>query len=154
MTGIELILAALLAGATAGAKDTTKTAIADAYGALKSLLHRRLAYRDQAQQIVDAAEIEPGAWQAHLGAELTATGVDRDAEVLAAARKLLEASDPDGARAGKYQVDISGGQGIQVGDGTVHVDTNYGATASTMNAPVTITYRGQPPVPPAPPAAP
>ncbi len=154
MTGVELILAALTAGAAAGAKDTAKTAVGDAYSALKGALHRLLTGRGQAQQALDAAETEPGGWQTQLGEGLTASGADQDTEVLAAARTLLEAADPDGMQVGKYQVKIRGGKGVQVGDGTVNVETNYGATASTMNNPVSITYQGQPPLPPTPPAAP
>jgi hypothetical protein len=157
MTGIELILAALAAGAAAGAKDTAKAAVADAYGALKNLLHRRLTGRDQAQQALEATETELGVWQTRrdeeLAGDLADSGADHDAEVLAAATRLLEAADPDGVGTGKYRVEVSGGQGVQVGDGTVHVGTNYGAVASTIDAPVTITYQGQPPIPPDPPAA-
>jgi homoserine dehydrogenase len=49
VTGVELIAAALAAGAGAGVKDTAKAVVADAYAALKGLLHRRLAGRPGAQ---------------------------------------------------------------------------------------------------------
>jgi hypothetical protein len=43
MTGVELIVAALAAGAAAGVTDATTSAIGDAYAGLKRLLSRRLA---------------------------------------------------------------------------------------------------------------
>lgn len=153
MTGVEMIVAALAAGAGAGVKDTAKAAVADAYTAWKGLRRRRLTGREQAQQALDAVETGPNAWRAQLGEDLTASGADRDAEILATARRLLTAADPDGVRAGKYQVEVSGGQDVQIGDGSVHVDTNYGATASQMTGPVTINY-GQRRSPRFPPAAP
>lgn len=41
MTGVELIMAALAAGASAGVTNATSGAIADAYAGLKALLSRR-----------------------------------------------------------------------------------------------------------------
>ena len=43
-------------------------------------------------------------------------GVAGDGEVLVAAARLLRAVDPDGARVGKYVIDLRGAQGVQVGD--------------------------------------
>jgi hypothetical protein len=154
VTGVELIVVALAAGVGEGVKDTAKAAVVDAYAALKGLLGRRLAQRPDAQAALEAAVDDPATWHAQLGDDLTVSGADRDQEVLAAAQRLLEAADPAGARVGKYQVTVNDGQDVQIGDATVHVDTNYGATASTMTAPVSINYHGQPPIPPSSPAAP
>lgn len=128
MTGVELIVAALAAGAAAGAKDTAKTAVGDAYGALKGLLRHRLAGRDEAHLALDAAETEPEVWQTRLGADLADSGADRDAEVLAAATKLLEAADPDGVRASRYRVKVAGEQGA-VFTGEVNATAHDQATA-------------------------
>ncbi|WP_428963078.1 hypothetical protein [Micromonospora fluostatini] len=127
MTGVELIVAALAAAATAG----VTSGVQDAYGGLKGLLARRLSGRDRAVRALDARETEPGVWQARLGADLRAAGADSDEQILAAARAVLVQADPAGTRAGAYTV-----------------TTNYGAVGQ-FHAPVT--FHQGPPVPPAPP---
>lgn len=131
MTGVELVVAALAAGATAGVTNTATSAIQDAYMGLKSLLGRWLTGRKPAVEALQAEETEPGVWQTRIGEDLAASGAAGDVEVLAAARRLLGLVDPDGERAGRFNV-------------TVH--TNYGA-AGTFTGPVTFNY-GQPPTPP------
>ncbi|MFD6666268.1 hypothetical protein ACFWDK_28385 [Micromonospora chalcea] len=123
VTGVEVIIAALVAGATAGSTDVAKTAVTDTYLGLKNLLRSRLANRPSAREALNARETEPGRWQAALGDGLTESGADTDEQVLAAARRLLELTDPDGARAGKYQVDASQAKGVQVGDHNSQTNT-------------------------------
>ncbi|MFI5845591.1 hypothetical protein ACIA8K_38395 [Catenuloplanes sp. NPDC051500] len=120
MTGTEVIVAALAAGAVAGSTDVAKSAVSDAYAGLKSLLRGKLAGREAAQQSLEAVETEPGRWQAMLGADLAETGADRDEQVLAAARELLNLA---GVRAGKYHVDLRDAKGVQVGDVNVQHNT-------------------------------
>jgi len=116
VSGVEVIVAALAAGAVAGSSEVAKTAVVDAYTGLKDLLRRRLVGRPEAQQALEGRETEPGRWRAVLGEALTASGADADEQVLAAARRLLAVADPDGTRVGKYQVDASHARGVQVGD--------------------------------------
>jgi hypothetical protein len=116
MDPISLIIAALAAGAIAGVKDAAGEAVKDAYTGLKSLLRRRFAGNRQAEAALDEAERQPGSDQALLAAHLREAGADGDEELIRAARALLEQADPAGARAGKYNVRISGGKGIVVGD--------------------------------------
>lgn len=123
MAGVEVIIAALLAGATAGSTDVAKAAVTDAYSGLKNLLRGRLAGRPQAQEALDAQEIKPGRWQAVLSADLTDSGADSDEQILAAARRLLELVDPHGMRAGKYQVDARHAKGVQVGEHNIQTNT-------------------------------
>jgi hypothetical protein len=129
VTGVELVVAALAAGATAGVTNTATIAVQDAYSGLKRLLGRWLTDRQQAVEALQAEETEPGVWQTRIGDDLAASGAADDAEVLAAARQLLGLVDPDAVR----RIDV-----------TVH--TNYGA-AGTFSGPVTFNY-GQPPTPP------
>lgn len=89
MAGVEVILAALAAGAGAGSGDAAKAAVADAYTGLRDLLRRKLGGRPV------------------LEGELIAAGADRDEEVLAAARRVLEA-------AARY--DLREAKGVQIGD--------------------------------------
>jgi hypothetical protein len=114
MTGIEIIVAALAAGATAGGTAVVQ----DAYATLRDAVRRRLRGRGSAEQALELAaeETDPGVWQTRIGAALADSGADRDEEVLAAARALLAVTDPAGVRAGKYTVDLRGAQGVQVGD--------------------------------------
>ncbi|MBB5829523.1 hypothetical protein [Micromonospora carbonacea] len=100
MTGVELILAALAAAATAGATS----AVQDAYVGLKDLLARRLHGREQAVRRLDGRVTDPGVWRARLGEDLQAVGADADEQILTAARAVLAQADPTGARAGVYNV--------------------------------------------------
>ncbi len=147
MTGVELITAALAAGAGAGASGLATAATNDAYTGLRDALRRRFTGRRQAEQALAAEETDPGVWQTRLGDAVTEVGADHDEEVLAAARRLLALVDPAETQAGKYAVDLRGAQGVQVGDGTVHVDTNQGGAVGTFNAPVS--FGTPPPIPPA-----
>ena len=131
LTDIELITTALAAGVSAGLTGTANQAVTDAYTGLKGLLARRLAGRPAALEALDAAETEPSVWQTRIGPALTAVGVERDEELLAAAQMVLAAA------------------GHAPSGHTTNVVTNYGA-AGTFTAPVAITNH---PFPPAPPAA-
>ena len=133
MSTVEVITAALAAGAGAGVKDTASAAIKDAYTGLKALLKQRLGSHDgQVVQALDADDTEPGVWQARIGDALTESGAAEDEQIVEVARRLLAAADPDKARA----------LHIEVG-------TSYGAIGE-FHAPVT--FNQAPPVPPTPPA--
>jgi hypothetical protein len=98
MEPISLILSALAVGASTGFTETAGQAVKDAYTGLKALLRRKLGGERPTEQ------------------RLTEAGVDNDEEIIRAAQRVLALVDPDGARAGKYNVAISGGRGIVVGD--------------------------------------
>ncbi|MEU0588022.1 hypothetical protein [Streptomyces sp. NPDC006132] len=119
MSGVELVVAALAAGASAGLTETVSSAVRDAYGALRESVLRRLPGRGE--ELLDAEQVEPGVWEARLREELTASGADRDQELLAAAEDLLTLL-PSGS---KYQVDARGAKGVQTGDHNIQTN-NYG----------------------------
>lgn len=125
MTGVELIVAALAAAATAG----ITSGVQDAYLELKGLLARRLAGRRHAVAALEADETSPGEWQARIGNDLSGSGAASDGEILAAARAVLGLTDPAGMRAGTYTV-----------------TNNYGAVGE-FHAPVTFNQGSQ--LPPA-----
>jgi hypothetical protein len=77
---------------------------------------RRLAGRPDGELALDRHEQAPDTWRAPLEAELTAAGAGGDAELVAAAKALMELADAAGSRAGKYTVDVRGSQGVQVGE--------------------------------------
>ncbi|WP_341716609.1 hypothetical protein QQG74_21780 [Micromonospora sp. FIMYZ51] len=133
MSAVELIAAALAAGAGAGLKDTTSTAVHDAYAGLKRLL--RPWMRDEARLALDADETESEVWQLRLRVDLTKSGAVDDDAVLAAARRLLALADLERARTFN-----------------INVDANHGAIGE-FHAPVTFNQSLQEaPVPPTPPA--
>ncbi|MGK5738903.1 hypothetical protein [Micromonospora sp. URMC 103] len=112
MSNVELIVAALGAGATAGLTDTASLAVKDAYAGLKRLL--RPWMRGEARQALEANETEPEVWDARIGQELTSSGAAEEEEILAAARRLLALANTK--TGGKYQVNASQANGVQVGD--------------------------------------
>jgi hypothetical protein len=123
MTGVEVILAALAAGVSAGTTDAARTAVTDAYTVLRDALRRRLAGRQRATQVLDAVETEPGQWQVDLATDLDESGAAHDQEILTAARRLLAVADPTGEAAGKYRVDAREAKGVQIGDHTIQHNT-------------------------------
>jgi hypothetical protein len=124
VTGLELIVAGLAAGAAAGISDTTSTAIRDCYVRLRELLGRRLAGGGASAVLsLDTGQTDPGVWRARLAAELAAAGADVDGRILASAGELLALLDPAGTRAGKYIVDLHGARGVQVGDHNIQTNT-------------------------------
>jgi hypothetical protein len=123
MTGAELIVMALAAGASAGVTETVSSAIGDAYAGLKDLLSRRLTGRRAAVEALDAHESEPDVWRVRLGADLASSGAATDEEVLTAALRLLTLIDPQAAQAGKYRVDVRDARGVQVGDHNTQTNT-------------------------------
>jgi len=115
MDPITLIVTALAAGAALGVTDTASAMVKDAYAGLKALVRKRLGGRPGAELVLAGHEQAPETWQAPLMAELSETGADRDRELIAAAKALMELVGEAGG-VGKYAVDVRGAQGIQVGD--------------------------------------
>jgi hypothetical protein len=127
MEPITLILGALAAGALAGVKDSATGAVKDAYAGLKRLVATHFAGKPAAELALAEHAADPDTWQAPLAKALAETGTDADPAVIEAARRLMELVDQAGARAGKYQVDLRGAQGVQVGD--------YSQQHNVFNAP-------------------
>jgi RIP homotypic interaction motif/WD domain, G-beta repeat len=126
MDAVGLVLTALSAGAGAGVKDVAGSAVQDAYGALKAVVRRRLAGREAGEMVLARYEQAPQAWEAPLADELSAAGAGTDRDLLTAAQALLGLLDAAGARAGKYEVNVTGSQGVQIGDGNTQHNT-FGA---------------------------
>jgi hypothetical protein len=123
---MELILAALIAGATAAAKDTAGAAVKDAYNGLKALLKKKLENDALAQVAVDAKPEDIKQMEGLLKTKITEAGgidKDKDAEILKKAEEIMKKEDPEGFQGGKYNINISGGTQGVVGDnsGTVNI---------------------------------
>ena len=104
MDPVTLILAALVAGAAAGMKDTASSAIKDAYNGIKGLVKRKLAGRPDGELVLDRHEQDPQVWDKPLAQELTAVDAGADPELVSAAQALMQLVDAAGSAAGKYQV--------------------------------------------------
>ena len=126
MEPITLLVTALAAGASAGTidalKDNAKEAATAAYARLRGLARKRVAGRPDGQLALERYEAAPQKWEAVLTDELTAAGAANDAELVTAARALMELIDQAGAKSGKYNVTIKDSKGVQVGDGNVQVN--------------------------------
>lgn len=131
MTGLDLIVAALAAGASAGITENVTAAVRDAYAALKGLIAARFVRAGGDPAAIEYPEADQQALRARVGAELEASGAVGDEQILSAARSLLDA-----VRSGN----------TTVGSVSVVVHTNYGA-AGQFSGPVTISNAGR--VPPA-----
>jgi hypothetical protein len=89
-------LAAVSAGAVAGAADTAKSAIADAYEGLKSLIKKKFGHDSDVVEVIDMLEAKPhsDARKILLVEELKAVNSTSAREVVAAAQSLLGLSGP------------------------------------------------------------
>ena len=90
MEPIALILTALVAGATAAAKDTAGTAVKDAYNGLKLLLKKKFEGDALAQAVVDSKPEDIEKVEGLLKSKITEFGVEEDTEILQVAKELEE----------------------------------------------------------------
>ncbi|BAG05912.1 MULTISPECIES: hypothetical protein [Microcystis] len=90
MDPISLILAALGAGALAGAKDTAGTAVKDAYQGLKTLIKKKFEGDVLGQAMVDAKPEEIKQAEGLLKDKITKAGADQDQEIIKVAQDLLD----------------------------------------------------------------
>jgi hypothetical protein len=90
MEPIAIILTALVAGATAAAKDTAGTAVKDAYNGLKHLLKKKFEGDPLAQAVVDAKPEDIDKAEELLKTKITEFSVEKDTEILRAAKTLID----------------------------------------------------------------
>jgi hypothetical protein len=120
MDPLSLIVAALAAGAAAGAKETAGAAIKDSYHGLKSLIQLKLAGDASATVVLEEHEKDPETYTAPLKKKLAETVADQDAAILRAARILLEQTGAPSARSQVISQTIS--------------NVKFAATSATGNA--------------------
>ena len=123
MEPISLILAALLAGATKAVGETAGTAVKDAYGGLREAVKRKLAGKPAAGSAIEEYTADPDNWEPALAAYLKQVGADRDEALVSLAQAVMAHTDPAGSTSGKYNVDLRGASGVQVGER--NTQTNY-----------------------------
>jgi|ERR1039457_1702086 hypothetical protein len=126
MDPIALIVVALATGASAGAiealKDDVRDAVKAAYVKLRGLAKKRVAGRPDGELALERHVTAPQKWESALAGELTEAGAADDADLVAAAKALMELVDKAGARADKFSVTITDSKGVQVGDGNIQVN--------------------------------
>ena len=119
------IVAAIAAGVVRGAGGVGEGLLGDAYAALKALLLRKFGGSDLANA-VDELEARPEsvARQQVLAEEVAGSGADRDPELLAAAKALLEKleAQPGGAAHVQHAVGNYIAQADRAGHAEVNVD--------------------------------
>jgi len=111
-----LILSALTSGATAALSETVETVVKDAYQGLKTLIQKKFAGKPKAEMVLEEHAREPETWNKPLEKVLHEEGADQDSEIVQAAERLLELIQAQSKTGGKYDVRISGSQGIVIGD--------------------------------------
>ncbi len=117
MDPISLIEAALVAGAAASAKDTASQAIKDAYSGLKTLLNRLFVDKPKAQIILDEHEADHKTYEKPLKKLLTEAQAYQDADLLAAAERVMTLVQPQQIGMGKFTIQNTGTvQGQNIGD--------------------------------------
>ena len=90
MEPISLIIAALVAGAIAAAKDTAEKGVKDAYEGFKTLIKRKFEGDALGQGLVDAKPEEIKQAEGLLKDKITKAGVDQDAKIIEVAQNLLD----------------------------------------------------------------
>ncbi|MFC0541898.1 RIP homotypic interaction motif-containing protein [Kutzneria chonburiensis] len=126
---IEIVLAALTAGATAGLTDTASSAVKDAYRGLLILTRKVLqGNSSHDDDVLEGELVDPQQHQEALTKALTAADAGSNEDLVAAARRLLALTDPEGTKAGKYTVNVRDSKGVQVGDGNT-MTLNFGPDA-------------------------
>jgi hypothetical protein len=86
MDPITTILTALITGTAKAAGET----VPDAYKGLKALIQKKFAGKPAVEMILNEHEKDPETYAAPLKKNLLEAGVDKDEEILKAAKELLE----------------------------------------------------------------
>jgi hypothetical protein len=116
------IIAALSAGAVAGATDTAKSAVADAYQSLKSLIKKKFGDHSDVAEAIDKLEEKPdsGGRRQTVLEELQAINSTSDPELVSAAQSLFKL----------IRALPQGEKHIQVAQGTGIAQADRGSTAT------------------------
>lgn len=90
MEPVEVILAALAAGALSGATEIAGSAIKDAYKALVSLVTKKFGSNKEAKSQLDNYLKDSKTWEKPVKKAIQESKIDKDDQVIALARELLK----------------------------------------------------------------
>lgn len=110
MDPVSLIVAALVAGASAGVGEAASSAVKDAYAALRSRLGEVFDADPVAKATLEQHAVSPEIWDKPLRQQIRRLGVDQDAEAVEAAQRVLTLVDNRGARSGATTVSVGDGR--------------------------------------------
>ena len=102
MEPISLILAALVAGATAAGKDVAAKAVKDSYEGLKTLIKKKFEGDALAQGMIEAKPEEIKQVEGLLKTKIAAVGIDKDEEILKAAEAIMKRENPEAFQGVQY----------------------------------------------------
>ncbi len=125
MEPVSIIMAALAAGAAAGATEVASQAVKDAYEGLKALVLQRLEGKPAAETALAEYEQDAETWEKPLQKSLVEAGADQEPEIVAAAQQVLQLVQPQQLAQGKYNVQIGTAQGVVIGD-HANVEQHFG----------------------------
>jgi hypothetical protein len=132
MDPISIVIAALVAGVAAGAKDIAGAEVKDTYQGLKGLIKKKFAGEPKAEMVLEEHATDPETYEAPLKKKLTEAGIDRDEEIIKAAQDLLsQAKEQPGGQdiitQSQKQKQTNNFSGIKVGGS---FDVKYAPNAS------------------------
>lgn len=116
MDPLTLIIAALAAGASRGLTDTAADAVGDLYGRLKAAISQKFERNAKAEAALADYGDDPKIFEKPLQKYLKETDAITDTSIVDLAQALLAQADPQGAKVGKYNVDVRGAQNVLIGD--------------------------------------
>ncbi len=116
MEPTTIIVAALIAGAAAAAKDTASEALKDAFNGIKARIRHCFQDRRSTDVAMEELEKDPDMWEQRLTKAVTDCGLDRNEEILEMAHRLLELVKAEAPNSSKYAINIDRAQGTVIGD--------------------------------------
>lgn len=119
---VTLILTALAAGPELAVKHGGPMSATGADNTLKALVQRKLTDCPDGELALTRYAQEPQVWGALLAQALEQAGAGSDGNLVEAAQVVMRLADTAGSDAGKYSVEIEGGQSVQVGDRNTQVN--------------------------------
>jgi hypothetical protein len=126
MEPISLVVAALVAGATAGITDTASQIVRDLYSALKTGLMNKFNNQPTVQTAIVELEKEPDsqACQEKVKENLSLIDIQSDQNLLDIAQQLFSIVEKPKDESGKYKITMQNPQGVVIGDQT-NVNQNF-----------------------------
>jgi hypothetical protein len=126
---LDIILAALASGAALGFKDTTAMVVKDGYSAFRAILQHKLSKKPTIEKFLAEYEADPGISVEPLKKAIVEEQLDRDQEIIEAAKRLLALSSQQ-AIPEQFEVNNHGTiQGLNLGVFNSSITQNFGVAS-------------------------